>query len=62
MTEELPIALFCCFECFSHTPLCSQCIFQAHQEVPFHHIQKWTGNFFTKVSLYHLGHTVPGPY
>ncbi|KAF9442003.1 hypothetical protein P691DRAFT_682427 [Macrolepiota fuliginosa MF-IS2] len=56
--EELPIALFCCLECFSHTPLCSQCIIQAHWEVPFHHIQKWTGKFFTKTSLYHLGHIV----
>ncbi|KAF9442592.1 hypothetical protein P691DRAFT_644034, partial [Macrolepiota fuliginosa MF-IS2] len=47
-----------CLECFENDHVCSQCIIQVHQQQPFHHIQRWTGGFFTKASLYDLGHII----
>ncbi|KAF9439813.1 hypothetical protein P691DRAFT_611824, partial [Macrolepiota fuliginosa MF-IS2] len=35
--------------------LCSSCIVASHEDDPFHHIQKWTGTYFTRTSLHDLG-------
>lgn len=54
--ERLP-ALYRCLECFDHQPMCSNCIVERHHQLPFHHIQKWTGTYYDKStsSLHDLG-------
>jgi hypothetical protein len=53
---------FRCKECFSQDLLCDSCCFAIHRNSPFHHIEKWTGQFFDTTSLnkegfvLHLGH------
>jgi hypothetical protein len=52
---------FRCKEC-SQDQLCRACCFIAHQNMPLHRIEKWTGQFFDATSLnqegfvLHLGH------
>ena len=59
---QLQEGRFRCKECFSQAPLCQDCCFTTHLNAPFHHIEKWTGQFFDKTSLnqegfiLHLGH------
>ena len=53
---------FRCVECFGQPLLCYSCCLTAHSSLPFHSIEKWTGEFFKKTSLnaegfiLHLGH------
>jgi len=53
---------FRCKECFSQDILCYACCFIVHRNMPLHHIEKWTGQFFDATSLnqegfiLHLGH------
>jgi hypothetical protein len=55
-TKPARAAIYRCLECFSHKPLCSVCIVDCHFQQPLHQIQKWTNGFFSKVSLYDIGH------
>lgn len=48
----------CADECFSSTPSCQQCLLSSHKHHPFHHVQKWTGAYFERVSLGELGFTL----
>ena len=54
--------IFRCKECFSQDLLCRTCCFTIHRNMPLHHIEKWTGQFFDTTSLnqegfiLHLGH------
>lgn len=56
--EDDRLANFRCPECFNHAPRCSHCIVKEHREHPFHRIQRWTGEFFEKFSLFDLGQVV----
>ena len=53
---------FRCKDCFGQGLLCQSCCLEAHSSLPFHSIEKWTGEFFKKTSLHaegfilHLGH------
>jgi len=53
---------FRCKDCFGQALLCHSCCLEAHSCLPFHSIEKWTGEFFKKTSLHaegfilHLGH------
>ena len=53
---------FRCINCFGQPLLCHSCCLAAHSSLPFHSIEKWTGEFFKKTSLnaegfiLHLGH------
>jgi hypothetical protein len=53
---------FRCLSCFGCGLLCHSCCLEAHSTLPFHSIEKWTGEFFKKTSLHaegfilHLGH------
>ncbi|EJD37044.1 hypothetical protein AURDEDRAFT_43202, partial [Auricularia subglabra TFB-10046 SS5] len=44
-----------CVDCFSSLPCCKACIVAAHRQLPFHHIHRWTGSYFARDSLQHLG-------
>jgi len=49
-------------DCFGRPLFCHSCCLTAHSSLPFHSIEKWTGEFFKKTSLnaegfiLHLGH------
>jgi len=49
-------------DCFGQGLLCHSCCLEVHSTLPFHSIEKWTGEFFKKTSLHaegfilHLGH------
>ncbi|KAF7760546.1 hypothetical protein Agabi119p4_11222 [Agaricus bisporus var. burnettii] len=53
-----PRALYRCLECFTHVPMCSDCIIKCHRDQPFHRIQRWTGRLFEKAALSDLGHVL----
>ena len=38
-------------DCFGKPLLCHSCCLAAHSSLPFHSIEKWTGEFFKKTSL-----------
>jgi hypothetical protein len=46
---------FRCLDCSHRRMYCKRCCVKAHRFLPFHHIQRWTGKFFTAASLYELG-------
>ena len=49
-------------DCFGQAFFCHSCCIKVHSSLPFHSIEKWTGEFFKKTSLnaegfvLHLGH------
>ncbi len=51
-----------CPDCFGNPVWCKECCLSSHRLVPFHRIQEWTGQCFSKSSLFdqgfilHLGH------
>lgn len=51
-----------CLDCFGQPLFCHTCCLEVHSSLPFHSIEKWTGEFFKKTSLHaegfklHLGH------
>lgn len=53
---------FRCTDCFGQGLLCHSCCLEAHSSLPFHSIERWTGEFFKRTSLHtegfklHLGH------
>jgi hypothetical protein len=53
---------FRCIDCFGQPLFCHSCCLEAHSSLPFHSIEKWSGDFFKKTSLHaegfilHLGH------
>ncbi|KAF9489677.1 hypothetical protein BDN71DRAFT_1401196 [Pleurotus eryngii] len=44
-----------CKECHQRTMFCHECMQNAHLEMPFHRIQKWTGQYFRPGSLWEVG-------
>lgn len=45
-----------CRDCFGGSTLCKGCIVDAHQQMPFHHVEEWTDeSYFRRVSLGDLG-------
>ncbi|KAF9494550.1 hypothetical protein BDN71DRAFT_1351452, partial [Pleurotus eryngii] len=44
-----------CKECHQRTMFCCECMRNAHLEMPFHWIQKWTGQYFRPGSLWEVG-------
>ncbi|KAF9491174.1 hypothetical protein BDN71DRAFT_1347371, partial [Pleurotus eryngii] len=44
-----------CKECHQRTMFCHECMRNAHLEMPFHQIQKWTGKYFCPGSLWEVG-------
>ncbi|KAF9492596.1 hypothetical protein BDN71DRAFT_1396585, partial [Pleurotus eryngii] len=44
-----------CKECHERTMFCHECMQNAHLEMPFHRIQKWTGQYFHPGSLWEVG-------
>ena len=56
------VGSFRCLDCFGPTLLCHPCCLEVHSSLPFHSIEKWTGEFFQKTSLHaegfklYLGH------
>ena len=51
-------AIYRCTECAFPTTMCSTCLIEKHVQLPFHHIQAWTGLFFVKASLCDIGHVL----
>ncbi|PBK59706.1 hypothetical protein ARMSODRAFT_991083 [Armillaria solidipes] len=48
-------ALFRCEECLGTVLECQSCVVTKHQRLPFHIIQRWSGDHFEKISLRDLG-------
>ena len=48
--------LVLCVDCYMTGICCRACCLQNHQNLPFHRIKHWNGNFFTSSSLYAEGH------
>ncbi|KAH9911809.1 hypothetical protein B0H21DRAFT_704547 [Amylocystis lapponica] len=48
-----------CTECFLAHSLCTSCLVQAHQQLPFHWAQVWNGHYWEKKDLVDLGLVVP---
>jgi hypothetical protein len=48
-------ASFRCEDCFCYRPTCKECLLDSHRNLPLHHVQKWTGTYFTRCSLHDLG-------
>jgi hypothetical protein len=46
---------FRCSNCFYQKMLCQNCCIKDHSRHPFHHIEEWTGSFFTPTTLRNLG-------
>ncbi|KAF9489796.1 hypothetical protein BDN71DRAFT_1401097, partial [Pleurotus eryngii] len=44
-----------CKECHQRSMFCCECMQNAHLEMPFHRIQKWTGQYFCPGSLWEVG-------
>ncbi|PPQ96302.1 hypothetical protein CVT26_005638 [Gymnopilus dilepis] len=44
-----------CRDCSNNNVLCRGCMRQSHQNLPFHAIEFWTGQFFTRSSLARVG-------
>lgn len=53
--KEGTVRLHRCRDCFDSTPVCGECIVDAHRSNPFHSIETWTGTYFKKSSLADLG-------
>ncbi|KZV78429.1 hypothetical protein EXIGLDRAFT_633970 [Exidia glandulosa HHB12029] len=51
-------ALYKCFMCFQLPPLCEQCVKDAHKHAPFHDIQVWRNNCFSRITLASIGFVV----
>ncbi|KAF9780498.1 hypothetical protein BJ322DRAFT_1011908, partial [Thelephora terrestris] len=49
--------IYRCLDCFFRHMLCQRCTTITHQSDPLHNIQKWTGEFFTRITLHDLGAT-----
>jgi CxC2 like cysteine cluster associated with KDZ transposases len=51
-----------CVDCTGSGLLCQSCCLTGHKNLPFHHLEKWSGRFFESTSLtvqgfvMHLGH------
>src|ERR1700729_909911 len=48
-------ANYCCEEDFCPEPSCKKCIIDSDRHFPLHHVQEWTGTYFTRGSLPELG-------
>ncbi|KAG1895261.1 uncharacterized protein F5891DRAFT_927178, partial [Suillus fuscotomentosus] len=46
---------FRCLTCSGDQTFCCSCIVNAHQFLPFHKVQEWTGKCFNDTSLKELG-------
>jgi hypothetical protein len=44
-----------CSDCFPGLILCKDCCRESHRQLPFHRIQKWTGEFFMPSWLREVG-------
>ncbi|KAH9474184.1 hypothetical protein JR316_0013534 [Psilocybe cubensis] len=44
-----------CLECFGSQLVCPHCLRQNHQLVPFHRVEKWTGEYFRPGGLWEVG-------
>jgi hypothetical protein len=44
-----------CSDCFPTLVLCKECCRKSHQKLPFHRVQKWTGEFFMPSWLREVG-------
>lgn len=53
--KEDTVRLHRCRDCYDDTPVCGQCIVDAHRSNPFHVIESWTGSFFNKSNLATFG-------
>jgi hypothetical protein len=51
-------ALWRCEDCFCLQDMCSTCLRETHQALPFHRIQRWTGQFFQEAWLRDVGLSV----
>jgi hypothetical protein len=49
------LALYRCEECFCAGPSCKNCLLRSHHHLPFHHVQRWEGTYFSWTSLGTLG-------
>lgn len=43
--------LYRCLSCHGDPELCQQCLREMHAVHPFHHVKKWNGHFFQKITL-----------
>ncbi|KAF7293990.1 hypothetical protein MKEN_01462800 [Mycena kentingensis (nom. inval.)] len=44
-----------CRECWDDTVVCAACIVSRHRSLPFHRVERWTGEYFRPVQLRELG-------
>lgn len=44
-----------CLDCFGQRMVCKTCILATHQHLPFHRMEVWNGQSFSKSSLFKLG-------
>ncbi|KAF7307959.1 hypothetical protein MKEN_01157100 [Mycena kentingensis (nom. inval.)] len=48
-------ALVRCKECWDDSVVCAVCIVGRHRSLPFHRVERWTGEYFRQVQLCELG-------
>lgn len=53
---EIQGDLYRCKDCFGSPLCCKDCLLHSHTHLPFHRIQKWTGQFFESITLLQLGY------
>ncbi|TDL22048.1 hypothetical protein BD410DRAFT_815199 [Rickenella mellea] len=46
---------FRCVDCLCSSMYCEGCLRERHKGLPLHRIQRWTGTFFEKTTLYSIG-------
>lgn len=49
---------FRCIVCFDSPIYCLECMLSMHERLPFHHVEQWNGEYFTKTTLHHLGYVL----
>ncbi|KAI0706328.1 hypothetical protein C8Q76DRAFT_629863 [Earliella scabrosa] len=51
-------ALYRCTECHQNPVFCAPCVVRAHQRLPLHRVERWSGTHFEHIPLVELGLTV----
>jgi hypothetical protein len=49
---------FRCLDCIGSLLHCHSCFMDHHKQLPFHRIQRWNGNYFTRTTLHDQGHLI----
>jgi hypothetical protein len=50
--------LYRCMDCFQSATKCSSCFISDHVQMPFHWVEKWNGEYFERMDISQIGHTI----